>query len=166
MQLHHKTQRNTPWPHVFTSLAPLCLIFLASFFLNDCFFYEIFSYPEVKLTNERFNCFASLCDFEMSFFFRPEVKSEPQRQSPTEDDEREDLNSSAEIRDPVKYEEIFQPKHKLGELVLDIRYCTLSHITGISLTLFMLQLLSWICNSGTSKYRSSNWFVRAWWTIG
>ncbi|PIK42084.1 putative katanin p80 WD40 repeat-containing subunit B1-like [Apostichopus japonicus] len=45
----------------------------------------------------------------------PEVKSEPQRQSPTEDDEREDLNSSAEIRDPVKYEEIFQPKHKLGQ---------------------------------------------------
>ncbi|XP_071813788.1 katanin p80 WD40 repeat-containing subunit B1-like isoform X2 [Apostichopus japonicus] len=46
---------------------------------------------------------------------KPEVKSEPQRQSPTEDDEREDLNSSAEIRDPVKYEEIFQPKHKLGQ---------------------------------------------------
>lgn len=46
---------------------------------------------------------------------KPEVKSEPQRQSPVEDDEREHLNSSAEIRDPAKYEEIFQPKHKLDQ---------------------------------------------------
>lgn len=45
---------------------------------------------------------------------KPEVKCDPQRQSPTEDDERENLNSSAEIRDQAKYEEIFSPKNKLS----------------------------------------------------
>ncbi|XP_022091936.1 LOW QUALITY PROTEIN: katanin p80 WD40 repeat-containing subunit B1-like [Acanthaster planci] len=44
----------------------------------------------------------------------PEIKSEAQRDSPTQDDKEDDSASSADIKDPVNYDSIFHPKKRLS----------------------------------------------------
>ncbi|XP_038069897.1 katanin p80 WD40 repeat-containing subunit B1-like [Patiria miniata] len=44
----------------------------------------------------------------------PEIKSEAQRESPTQDEKEDDSASSADIQDPVNYDSIFHPKKRIS----------------------------------------------------